>query len=53
MRNRYLLLPAAILFGFSVASLTTVSATAQERWLAEADYGLMFHYEAFKFRCPL
>ena len=47
MRHRFPLLPATILLVFSGMFLTAPLA-GQQRWLAEADYGLMFHYEAFK-----
>jgi len=52
MRDRRLLSPAATLFGFVIASLTAGSATAQQRWLTQANFGLMFHYEAFANHSP-
>ncbi|MEO2021780.1 MAG: alpha-L-fucosidase, partial [Pirellulaceae bacterium] len=52
MRHRFpLLLPAALLI-FSGIFLTAAPLAGQQRWLAEADYGLMFHYEAFKNHSP-
>ena len=43
---------ATVLLGFSASLPTATRLAAQDRWLPQASYGLMFHYEAFKNHSP-